>query len=195
MPPSQGRPDLPAVLAILFVLTTATGGLAHAQTAPVGDRYSGEIYVRPSFQAPSPTSGPVLGWPAKTSATALQPAAPSPPAKPASAYPPVVRDAPAQQARVYAAPPVMPWYQRYGAGPAPASAAAPRPSAPQSVYDPPTAPVAAANEGETARFYSLHRPYGLTPDPDPIPPQAFTQTADFSQPSGSDGAASNLSRP
>jgi hypothetical protein len=50
---------------------------------------------------------------------------------------------------------------------------------------PPTAPtVSAAGEGETARFYSVHRQYGLTPDPDPIPPQFFSQTADLGDPPG-----------
>jgi len=124
--------------------------------------------------------------------------------------------APTPPAGAYAAPPVMPWYQRYGeaaAAPTGASPASPPvpPPAPQSIYDPPAgqssaatgastaassvaamapptpppAPTAtAANDGETARFYSLHRQYGLTPDPDPIPPQFFTQTADLSDPPG-----------
>ncbi len=137
------------------------------------------------------------------------------PTYPPPAYPAQVARAPASPAGAYAAPPVMPWYQRYGeaaAPPAASPAPAPLPPAPpQSIYDPPAgqsgaatgasaaassaaamapptptaAPTAtAANDGETARFYSLHRQYGLTPDPDPIPPQFFTQTADLSDPPG-----------
>jgi hypothetical protein len=50
---------------------------------------------------------------------------------------------------------------------------------------PSAAPTAsAAGAGETARFYSVHRQYGLTPDPDPIPPQFFSRTADLSDPPG-----------
>jgi hypothetical protein len=153
--------------------------------------YQAPAYQPPSYQAPS------------YQAPGLQP-----PASPA----PVARE-PAQPARAYGAPPVMPWYQRYGvaeSSSAPAPAAPPpapqQAGAPQSIYDPPVgrggAPAAAAgappappvakaaptataaNDGETARFYSLHRQYGLTPDPDPIPPQFFSQTADLSDPPG-----------
>jgi len=116
------------------------------------------------------------------------------PAYPPSTYPDQVARAPTPQARADAAPPVTPWYQRYGAsrGPSAPAPAAPQAGAPQSIYDPPAAATVAssagnatptaANDGETARFYSLHRQYGLTPDPDPIPPQFFTQTADLSDP-------------
>lgn len=123
-------------------------------------------------------------------------ASPAPaPAYPAQAAPAQTGRAPMQQAGAYGPPPVSPWYQRYGD--APASTAPTAPSAPQSIYDPPAAQSSSAsgasaanptptatNDGETARFYSLHRPYGLTPDPDPIPPQFFTRTADLSDPPG-----------
>ncbi len=72
---------------------------------------------------------------------------------------------------------------------APVSAPVPPPvGQPQSIYDPPADARGAATGGETARFYSLHRPYGLTPDPDPSPPQAYTQTADLSVPPGASPA-------
>jgi Meckel syndrome type 1 protein len=240
-----------AVLALQPILIAACAPLAHAQTAAVGDRYSGEVYVQPAYRQAA-ASGPTLSWPGKSAASAPQFAAPSPsagfgeqmrapayayaaqayrPAPPAiyqtpvtpevaqspayqtpayqtsayqpPAYPAQVARAPAPQPRAYAAPPVAPWYQRYGTA---AASSAPTPStpqagAPQSIYDPPagqggaargassavanpTPAPAAANDGETARFYSLHRQYGLTPDPDPIPPQFFTQTADLSDPPG-----------
>ncbi len=38
--------------------------------------------------------------------------------------------------------------------------------------------------GQGVRFYSVHRQYGLTPDPAPIPPQFFATTADLSDPAG-----------
>jgi hypothetical protein len=72
---------------------------------------------------------------------------------------------------------------------APVAAASPPPAGqPQSIYDPPAEARGAATGGETARFYSLHRPYGLTPDPDPIAPAAYTQTADLSVPPGASPA-------
>lgn len=68
------------------------------------------------------------------------------------------------------------------------------PSAPTSIYDPattsagpamPPAPVrtaAGAQPGEGPRLYSLHRDYGMTPDPIPLAPQFFGPTADLSAP-------------
>jgi len=219
-------------------------GSVQAQTPAVGDRYSGEPYVQPTYRQAPATSGPMLSWPGKTAATPPQLAAPSPgspahgyesqmrpppyaftgqayrSAEPwanqaslaaAPPYPAPARSTPvapgqATQARVYGAPPIAPWYQRYaaaaGASAVPSTAA--RGGAPQSIYDPPASPPpirggsatgpsvsapsvpvsSAANDGETARFYSVHRQYGLTPDPDPIPPQFFTRTADLSDPVG-----------
>jgi Meckel syndrome type 1 protein len=243
------------VIALLPALMAVCGTEACAQTA-VGDRYSGEVYIQPTYRQAAAPSGPTLSWPGKATEAASQISAASatPPSSgfaaqtraPAYAYaaqayqppafaayqPPVAQPSPYQppahppqvaqgastQAREYGAPPVSPWYQRYGAAssaPSPvapppyaaqSSAPAPLAGAPQSIYDPPAgragatsaasttvssaarappAPVAtAANDGETARYYSLHRQYGLTPDPDPIPPQFFTRTADLSDPPG-----------
>ncbi len=64
---------------------------------------------------------------------------------------------------------------------------------PTSIYDPPPparasaapAPIvqmAAANGQETVRHYSLHREFGMEPDPIPLAPQFFGNTADLSQP-------------
>jgi len=227
MPPSRGRIDPAsgqlgfALIALPFALLAVCGGVARAQTdaqagvqAPaVGDRYSGEVYVRPAFRSTAPASGPTLTWPGKALAAA-------PTADPvrvyraaayqqAPAYPAQSQQRSSAAARAYGPAPVMPWYQRFG-GAAEASSAplsgAPAPAAalPRSIYDPPpsqprpasgastsaaSAPsmaptTSAAAGGETARFYSVHRQYGLTPDPDPIPPQFFSQTADLSDPPG-----------
>ncbi len=185
-------------------LLAAGGGATLAQTTGAGDRYSGEVYSAPLSGRGSMTSGPMLSWPGKTLAAAPSSGdAPRTPAYGEGAR--ADRAAPADRtarpaAPVYGAAPVMPWYERYAAAPAAISPAPSLPpataptlaGAPTSIYDPPqgqgraaTTPAqTAAKDGETARFYSLHRQYGLTPDPDPIPPQFFTQTADLSTPPG-----------
>jgi len=175
--------------------TAAAGPAAVAPTPAPAYAYTPQTY-RPT--APAAEKTPVY----------------QPPAYPAPSYPAQLAQGAAQQTRVYGPAPVRPWYQRYEApgvvsGPEPASPppSTPHPGAPQSIYDPPpekvgaamgasaapsstaamgpaARPATAANDGETARFYSLHRQYGLTPDPDPIPPQFFTQTADLSDPPG-----------
>jgi hypothetical protein len=68
--------------------------------------------------------------------------------------------------------------------------AAPTPAAPASIYDAPQQPYrqaqatpaqsTAANGQSGPRFYSLHREYGIQPDPIPLPPQFFGPTADLS---------------
>ena len=86
-------------------------------------------------------------------------------------------------------PPVGGWRPYH-----PQTAAAP--PAPTSIYDAPTqaqaapspqpyrqaqpSPTSAANSQSGPRFYSLHREYGIQPDPIPLPPQFFGPTADLS---------------
>jgi hypothetical protein len=163
-----------------------------ASTSPYQTPVTRQVAPEPTYQAPTYQA------PSYQAAPRYQPAP----------YPAQVVRASAAQPHAYGAPPVMPWYQRYGAAetssapaPAPAAPSPPQAGAPQSIYDPPagqggaatgsSSPAAtptptptAANGAETARFYSLHRQYGLTPDPDPIPPQFFTRTADLSDPPG-----------
>jgi len=73
--------------------------------------------------------------------------------------------------------------------------AAGQPTLPSSIYDPvpPAAQPQQAREaqantqGESGpRHYSVHRDYGIEPDPIPLPPQFFGATADLSQPATSD---------
>jgi hypothetical protein len=60
-------------------------------------------------------------------------------------------------------------------------------AAPASIYAPPPNRSAAADrrygydptQDHSVRFYSVARPFGLKPDPAPIPPQFFTATADL----------------
>ncbi len=112
-------------------------------------------------------------------------------------------------------PPVRPWYQRWpeaaspgpsafsGVGPslAPAPPAAPPPaaaapvavfSAPRPAAAPAVRTAALAPAGGTARYYSLHKPYGHGPDPAPIPPQFFGPTADLSAPETPEPARATL---
>jgi len=201
---------------------TATPQFAAPSPAPgFADQMRAPAYAAQAYRPPSPTyQAPTYQPPSYQAPNNQGQVAQTPDYQP-SAYPAQVARGPSSQTRVYGAPPVMPWYQRYGATEAASTApspvappsgasqpATPQAGAPQSIYDapagqagaaappipassaaaaapPPPAPVAtAANEGETAHFYSLHRQYGLTPDPDPIPPQFFTQTADLSDPPG-----------
>jgi len=120
--------------------------------------------------APAVYKGPFLTWAGKAS-----PAPSSPPPPPPAVAPPVV--APAAFA---SSPPHQPPMAQV------ASPAAPPPVEPplsaQAMMAPPAAPPAPAQATSTAapaaqasattqgaRFYSLHRDYGLTPDPDPAP--------------------------
>jgi hypothetical protein len=232
---SGGAPGRLAAAVIFFPLVVFAACVddARAQTGSVGDRYSGEPYANPAFQPNQQASGRTLSWPGKIVAAAPQPVAPlagqygdasrASTSRAATAYPSrasraggdsalayQARDQPAYEshAQRYAAAPVTPWFQRYGAGralSAPLAGAPPAAPPPQSIYDSPAEPsgaatgsaasaaatapptvsaASAAGPGETARFYSVHRQYGLTPDPDPIPPQFFSQTADLSEPPG-----------
>jgi hypothetical protein len=67
------------------------------------------------------------------------------------------------------------------APPMQAAALAPDPAHPG--WAPPRHPWSQAADS-SVRFYSLHRQYGVTPDPAPIPPQFFAATADLSEPAG-----------
>ena len=72
-----------------------------------------------------------------------------------------------------------------------------RPNAPRRTPTPPAAALAALSQPAPAsasptlpgppvsggsRLYSVHREFGMTPDPAPIPPQFFANTADLSAP-------------
>ncbi len=175
------------------------------------DRYGGETRhasaAVPSAAGPAPSlTGPKLSWSGKVDA----PAAPTRPAQ--SAYAPArgayrptgyapVAQPPAQQQSAQAprgwtfVPPI--------GQPSPDAPGPNRPAPAQlsSIYDPPPAPQQSApaapaqvaqnqvaqNPAETGpHHYSVHRDYGIEPDPIPLPPQFFGATADLSQPATSD---------
>ncbi len=107
-------------------------------------------------------------------------------------------------------PPRHPWTERWGDGAAaaapggdadrgvgpslqPAPPAAPQPGPVAYAPGAAAAPVRTAQaSGGTARYYSLHKPYGHEPDPAPIPPQFFGPTADLSTPETSEPARATL---
>lgn len=170
------------VLAIAVLAASAAG------SAQAGDRY-GSTVAAPRGAAAAvavPYSGPLLSWSGK--------AAPAAPQAPTSvvAPPTMIPGGLYRPALAPQAPPLQaPRAQPPAAQPAPAYASAwtPPAAAPQSLYSRPVpagptpAPTAALAPppGPTPalgglyatnapRFYSVHRPYGETPDPIPMPP-------------------------
>ncbi|MEW6596551.1 MAG: hypothetical protein AB1429_03540 [Pseudomonadota bacterium] len=77
-----------------------------------------------------------------------------------------------------------------------AEAAAAGPALPNSIYAPPppsqtaAAPPPQPVGPNSARFYSVHRDYGLTPDAIPVAPEVFGPTADLTQPETPDAPTS-----
>lgn len=142
--------------------------------------------------------GRMLSWPGKSTPQAATPASlPTQAALPAPVAAPV-RTYPAPRYRTVAAPapaaadvvtprfvaPVGPM-----AAPPPAYFAAPTPGTPppaSTTLGGPLASAAPAASTQRARLYSVHREYGMQPDPAPIPPQFFAQTADLSAPATAD---------
>lgn len=183
---------------LVIAVLTASAGVAHAAE----DRYGTPPVARPALTsapagaggyaptAAGPYAGRMLGWSGK----AAPPLPPIPQAVPQVVPQPAVATAPVSrpggvQSRLYpsmsrpmpsagapsvAAPLPTSLYDR----PAPAqplsapqiqaAALPPSPSAPR-----PPAPVAAAQAGwSQPKYYSVHRQFGETPDPIPIPPPA-----------------------
>jgi hypothetical protein len=153
------------LLAAAIGLTCATG--AAAQALP--DRYGP---ARSASVALAAYGGPMLTWASKTQAPQrLEPAF--------EAAPPAALEAPSQPTF---APPARAAAQSYAPGPdrmttlgADAAPALPR-QVPLSYAQPqakplpqpaPVAPARLAEAGAPTRYYSLHREYGLTPDPTP----------------------------
>ena len=133
------------------VLLTATIGLCCATGAaaqPVPDRYGPP---RTEAVTVAAYSGPMLSWPSRAAAPARAEPAPAPAAperartlgQPAPALTPQTPPAP-RPANLYDTP------------------------GPQAAAQPAPARLASASAtGAPTRFYSLHREYGMTPDPTP----------------------------
>ena len=121
-------------------------------------------------------------------------AAPAPAAAPQPGYrqPEKAVEAPAAQAQTPRTPAAAPVLQSE----AEAEAAAAGPALPNSIYAPPppsqtaAAPPPQPVGPNSARFYSVHRDYGLTPDAIPVAPEVFGPTADLTQPETPDAPTS-----
>jgi hypothetical protein len=173
-----------AALAALALLSAPA--IAHAAPDGVEDRY-GPPTTAPFAEPGQPAAMPLLAWPGKAATVARAPSTPAPyaPARPAaslptSLYSPAPRfTAPASSVRAA-------WAAATGyAAPAPAPAAAPTiapPPSPLMAASPPAAQ-AAPPDGQPPRLYSLHREFGLTPDPTPpLPVQFFAGNQDLADP-------------
>ena len=160
-------------LVLAITLLAASAVSAHAAE----DRYGPAHTATPGVAAPTPYAGTLLGWSGK-----------SPPAAPAAAQPSAPVRPPLMAGGLYRSAPQTPMPPTptpagYRPAPAPAGyAPAPAPTslssrpvaqAPVDSLPPPPSPTAVqggiyASSG--ARFYSVHRPYGVAPDPIPAVP-------------------------
>ncbi|MHB8286291.1 MAG: hypothetical protein ACYDD1_16680 [Caulobacteraceae bacterium] len=142
--------------------------VASAAIAPSQPSYAAR-YVPPADEAPAPS--PHYG---------LVQAVPAAPAQAARATAPAPRAAPSIYDDALARPDTA-RAQTAAASSTPAAPIAADPDHPG--WAPPRRPW--SQTGDTGvRFYSLHRQYGVKPDPAPIPPQFFAATADLGDPAG-----------
>lgn len=178
---------------IVLAIAVLASSAAYAQAAE--DRY-GPSRAGPAAGsiAAQPYAGPTVSWPGKAAQTPPPAVAAAPAARPELLAGGLYRPAPAPQAATPQPRPAV-----YG----------PPSSAPRSLYDPP-APQAAAlppppppspaagglYAGTGPRFYSLHRPYGETPDPIPTPPpgdgMAFRPEASIAGPVALSGVGDGI---
>jgi hypothetical protein len=171
--------------ATLALFVALAGAWAHAALAE--DRYGPSAPIAAAAPtAQNMASFSLLSWPSKGPAPRPAPPAPvvAPPA-PAEALYRAARVEPIQASRlpasIYAPPyPSMTPY-RSASSAAPVDAAPSAPPAPPSRSYASAAPTPAAADGarssQPPHFYSLHREFGLTPDPIPLPQQFFADSA------------------
>ncbi len=182
-PPQDQAPALRPALAFAPP-TPWTAPAPRPRTAPpvvaaAPPVYPQARYVPPAVEAPPPAAS---GAPHYGLVQAF-----ARPSVPTQAAPTLYDDAPAPSARMTsrqaAADPRA--GQPAPASPAPsvqtASIVPADPAHPG--WAPPRRPWSQAGD-QSVRFYSLHRQYGVPPDPAPIPPQFFAATADLSAPAG-----------
>lgn len=161
---------------------------ASATSAHAGDRYGSTVAARGNAAGAAPYAGPMLTWSGK----APPPVPQTPPSmvagpptmlpgglyRPTAASPAPMTRVPAVQTPMVQAPTPRPGAAYAGVAPG---------AAPQSLYSrpvtgapapvaalaPPPGPVPALGglyATNAPRFYSVHRAYGETPDPIPMPP-------------------------
>jgi len=190
-------PDLrPAFTPVRAAPTPRSRNVQIASAAVASSRpdYSATRYAPAVADAPEPSAtGPHYGLVQAVPRQPIEnapsiydaPAAPRPSARrapPRAAAPaPEVQAAQTHTVQTHAAQPQAaptqtPPAQTASAQPAAADAAHPGWAPPRHAWS------QAGDNG--VRFYSLHRQYGMAPDPAPIPPQFFAATADLGEPAG-----------
>lgn len=187
MPPPQDQaPALRPVAAFApprpWTAAAPRSQASFAAVAPAPPAYPQARYVPPASETPPPSAA--AGTPHYGLVQAFAPL--SRPTQTAAA-PTLYDDAPAPQARTQSlrasvdADRVQPPSTPLAPSIKTASIAPADPAHPG--WAPPRRPWSQAGD-QSVRFYSLHRQYGVPPDPAPIPPQFFAATADLSAPAG-----------
>jgi hypothetical protein len=156
---------------VLMSALAASSASVSASAANAEDRYGPPQQDPVSFQASALTVG-FLSWPAKTAAfKAAPPAAVTPPQAPVETLYRPARTEPVAGARLPAS-----IYAPYPSiQPPPAAGAQPYARTAAAATAGPAAD--SAHSSQPPRFYSVHREFGLTPDPIPLPQQFFADSA------------------
>lgn len=148
----------------------ASAAVAPSPARPV-DRY-----VAPAAYAPSAPPAPSSSGPHYGLVQAVPPSSAGPSTRAPSIYDAPAPAGPGAPRQTVAAAPGPKAAPAEAANAAPADAAHPGWAPPRRAW---------SQAGDTGvRFYSLHRQYGVAPDPAPIPPQFFAATADLGEPAG-----------
>ena len=152
-------------LVLAIALLAASVVNANAAEDRYGPRQAAVTLTSPAAQ---PYAGSLLGWSGKSAAPAPQAAQPAAPVRPALMSGGLYRSAPPPQG-----PAVAPAATGYAPAAPPSLYSRPTSPAPADRLPPPPSPTTVqgglyANSGP--RFYSVHRPYGETPDPIPAVP-------------------------
>jgi hypothetical protein len=172
-----------ATLALLAAIAAPVAG-AWAHAAIAEDRYGPSTASLPASQSLVASAG-LLSWPSK--GPTPRAAAPAPviaPQAPAEALYRPARVEAIQASRLPAsiyAPP-YPSMTPYRSAPSQAASAETAPAAPAAQPNRSYASAAPAtsdgvHSSQPPHFYSLHREFGLTPDPIPLPQQFFADSA------------------
>ena len=159
-----------ATLVLMSALAASIAGVS-ASAANAEDRYGPPQPAPVSFQTSTPAGG-FLSWPAKTPAfKAAAPAAVAAPPAPIDAIYRPARSEPIQASRLPAS-----IYAPY-----PSIQPSPAAGAQRYARTAAAATAGPASDGvhssQPPRFYSVHREFGLTPDPIPLPQQFFADSA------------------
>ena len=173
---------MPNAIALILMAAMAVPGLALAAPGDAEDRYGPP--PAPFVDPGSPDTAPhMLTWPGKAPAASrpgnrADRTVEAPPPYPRMQPPMAVAALPTS---LYAPPPSPLSATLRAAQPVSQSASVASPTQAHPVQ---AAPSQGATSGQPPRFYSLHREFGLAPDPAPVPlpSQFFAPNADLAEP-------------